>query len=60
MTEHKKAWTRQEVATTLGISLRTVDRRIGDGTIRTIRLGGRAVRITDDEVQRILKGEAPQ
>ena len=42
-----------EVATLLGVSGRTVQRRIADGSIRSIRLG-RLIRVSEEEVARLL------
>jgi excisionase family DNA binding protein len=45
-----------EVATRLNISTRSVRRRIKTGLIRKASLGGRMVRISFDEVQRLAAG----
>ena len=42
-----------EVATWLRVDERTVRRRIKDGSIRKVPLGGRAVRISSEEMQRL-------
>lgn len=52
-TEYRRVKTEAEVASIFGVSTRTVRRRIRDGSIRAVRLGG-AVRIPDEEVERIL------
>jgi excisionase family DNA binding protein len=41
------------VARTLGISTRTVGRRIRDGVIRKVPMGGRLVRISSAELRRL-------
>ena len=46
------------VARTLGISTRTVGRRIREGVIRKVPMGGRLVRISSAELQR-LAADAP-
>jgi excisionase family DNA binding protein len=43
----------EEVARTLGVSRKTVDRRIRDGVIGTVPMGGRLVRISSAELQRL-------
>ena len=48
----------QEVAARLRVSTKTVRRRIKDGTIRTVPLGGRLVRISSDEMRRLTSGPA--
>lgn len=45
--------TSQQVADFLGASLRTIQRRIADGTIRPVKLGG-IVRIPASEITRIM------
>jgi excisionase family DNA binding protein len=45
-----------EVATALRISEKSVRRRIKDGIIRKAQLGGRSVRISSDELQRLIVG----
>jgi excisionase family DNA binding protein len=52
------AYSRREVAEMLGISVRTVERRIADGTLREIRIGG-ASRVLASSVQTVLGAEAP-
>jgi len=42
-----------EVAAALRVSRKTVQRRIRDGTIRTVAMGGRLVRISSDELLRL-------
>jgi excisionase family DNA binding protein len=42
-----------EVAAALRVSEKTVQRRIRDGTIRTVAMGGRLVRISSDELLRL-------
>lgn len=46
--------TTTEVAVALGISRRTVLRRVEDGSIRAMRLG-KAVRIPEAELDRLLR-----
>jgi excisionase family DNA binding protein len=48
----------EEVAERLRVSTKTVRRRIKDGTIRTVPIGGRLVRISSDELRRLLSGPA--
>jgi len=48
----------EEVAARLRVSIKTVRRRIKDGTIRTVPIGGRLVRISSDELRRLLSGPA--
>lgn len=43
----------EEVAARLRVSTKTVRRRIKDGTIRTVPVGGRLVRISSDELRRL-------
>jgi excisionase family DNA binding protein len=45
-----------EVAAALRMSEKSVRRRIKDGTIRKASLGGRAVRISPDELRRVTAG----
>lgn len=54
-TQERQVSTKAEVATALGVSEKTVRRRIADGSIRAIRLG-RAVRVPNVEVERLLNG----
>jgi excisionase family DNA binding protein len=42
-----------EVAAALRVSTKTVQRRIRDGTIRTVAISGRPVRISSDELLRL-------
>lgn len=51
-------YTVEEVAARLRMSTKTVRRRIKDGTIRTVPMGGRLVRISSDELRRLLSGPA--
>jgi excisionase family DNA binding protein len=46
----------EEVAKELRVSTKTVRRRIRDGIIRTVPIGGRLVRISSDELRRLLSG----
>jgi excisionase family DNA binding protein len=46
-----------EVATRLRVSEKTVRRRIKEGVIRTVPLGGRLTRVSPDELQRVTAGE---
>jgi excisionase family DNA binding protein len=48
-----------EVAAQLRMSEKTVRRRIKDGTIRKVQLGGRVVRIASDELIRLAAGDPP-
>jgi excisionase family DNA binding protein len=48
-----RAYTAAEIASSVGLSLRTVRRAIATGDLRAIRLG-RAVRITDDDLRAFL------
>ena len=43
----------EEVARTLGVSSKTIRRRIQDGVIRKVPMGGRLVRIASTELQRL-------
>lgn len=45
--------TLDEVAAALGMSRKSVQRRIKAGVIRTVPLGGRLVRISSDELRRL-------
>ncbi len=47
-----------EVAARLRVSTKTIQRRIKDGTIRTVPIGGRLVRISSGELRRLLSGSA--
>jgi excisionase family DNA binding protein len=47
-----------EAARTLNLSERTVWRMIGRGAIKSVRVSERRRIITDDEINRILGGEA--
>ena len=50
-----------KVAAWLGTSEKTVRRRIKEGVIRTVPMGGRLVRIAPDEVRRLARGDpAPE
>lgn len=44
-----------EVARTLGVSGKTIARRIREGVIRTVPMGGRLVRISSAELQRLAR-----
>lgn len=46
----------QEVATIFNVTSRTVMRWLKDGDVKFIKIGG-TVRITDEEIERIKKGE---
>lgn len=52
----KKALTLTMAAEQLDISTSTLHRRIADGTIRVIDLGGRVRRISQQEIDRLLDG----
>lgn len=45
---------RDEVAETLGVSTRTVDREIASGHLQTVRLGCKCVRIDSHEVEKYI------
>jgi excisionase family DNA binding protein len=45
-----------EVARTLGVSCKTIGRRIRDGVIHKAPMGGRLVRISSSELQRLAAG----
>jgi excisionase family DNA binding protein len=49
-----------EVAAALRISEKSVQRRIKDGIIRKAQLGGRSVRISSEELQRLIAGTPPE
>lgn len=49
-----------EAAAVLRVSEKTVRRRIRDGTIRPVQMGGRLVRISADELVRLGAGAAEQ
>jgi excisionase family DNA binding protein len=49
-----------EVAAALRVSEKTVQRRIKDGTIRPVQMGGRLVRISSDELARLIAGDPPK
>jgi excisionase family DNA binding protein len=46
-----------EVAAALRTSEKTVRRRIKDGTIRKVAMGGRLVRVTSGELARLVAGD---
>jgi excisionase family DNA binding protein len=46
-----------EVAAALRVSQKTVQRRIKDGSIRKVAMGGRSVRIPSDELRRLSRQE---
>jgi excisionase family DNA binding protein len=46
----------EELAAGLRVSTKTIRRRIKDGTIRTVPIGGRLVRVSSDEVRRLISG----
>ena len=46
----------QDLARVFKVSTKTIQRRIKDGTIRTVPIGGRLVRISSDELRRLLSG----
>ena len=48
----------EEVAARLRVSTKTVRRRIKDGTIRTLPVGGRLVRISSNELRRLVSEPA--
>jgi excisionase family DNA binding protein len=53
-------YTVEEVAARLRVSTKSVRRRIKDGTIRTVPIGGRLVRISSNELSRLLSRPAPE
>lgn len=53
------ALTREEAAERLQVSLRTIDRRLADGTLTRRRFGG-VVRIDPAEVEAIITGRKPR
>jgi excisionase family DNA binding protein len=52
----RKPWSKAKAAAHLGLSVRTLERRIADGTVKRTKLG-RLVRIPDSEVRRLAKGD---
>jgi excisionase family DNA binding protein len=50
----EKLLTKKEVATNLGVSLKTVDRRIMEGKLRAINLSPRCVRIAPSELDKFI------
>ena len=48
----------EEVAARLRVSTKTVRRRIKDGAIRTLPVGGRLVRISSNELRRLVSEPA--
>jgi excisionase family DNA binding protein len=52
----EKLLTVDETAEILGVSTKTIRRRVSDGTIRKASIGGRAVRISAAEIARICAG----
>ncbi len=51
----KPPFSTDSVAELLGVSKRTIERRIADGSIRALKLG-RVVRIPASELERLLSG----
>lgn len=49
----EKIYTRKEVADSLGISVRTVNRLILEGEIKSVKIG-RARRFTEDHVKKLI------
>lgn len=49
--------TKPEAAVKLRVSVRTVDRYIADGTLKSVRLSPRATRITRASLEALLNGE---
>jgi excisionase family DNA binding protein len=56
MAKPPSPWSKAAAAAHLGLSVRTLERRIKDKSIRATKLG-RLVRIPDSEVRRLAKGE---
>lgn len=56
--EHNKiiAYSRQQVADMLGVSLSTVGNLVNDGQIYSVRIGGKIVRVPDWAVDDYLAG----
>ena len=52
--------TKRKFAKLLGISLRSLDRMISDGAIATVRLSTRTVRISPDELNRLVREKTVQ
>jgi excisionase family DNA binding protein len=50
----------REAAIALGVSLSWVYKRLGDGSLKGVRLAGRAVRIPKEELFEFAKGEEVQ
>jgi len=48
----------EDLAAWLRVSTKTIRRRIKDGTIRTVPIGGRLLRISSDELLRLVTGTA--
>lgn len=53
----RMAYSMRETADMIGMSLRTLVRRVDDGTIRAVKVGKRVL-IPAAEVERLLSGEA--
>lgn len=53
MTEHRRAYGRKETAELLGISVKTVDRMVEDGTL-TVVIIGRTPKITRASIDALL------
>lgn len=56
-TEEVPLVTKTEAAQALRVSVRTVDRYIADGTLKSVRLSPRATRITRSSLDALLSGE---
>ncbi len=56
----ERFFTVAEAAVLLGVSQKTIRRRIRSGHIRKAAIGGRAVRIPASEIARIASGRAPE
>jgi excisionase family DNA binding protein len=50
-------YTRAQVAAVLGVSVRTVERRIAAGQLPVVGLGGRVVRLPAPVIDRIAAGQ---
>lgn len=55
---HRLAYTIKEVASMLGVSEKTIDNRLADGSLSFIRVGPKAVRITQGQLDDYFKSSA--
>lgn len=51
--------TLNELAARAGVSRKTVNRWVAQGRVEVIRLGSRTTRVTDEEIERVLRAETP-